>query len=283
MAAVLPSYLSKYSSFKLVYVVKQDLQFVIPQTIIVTQPPLSSLKVDKKNHWLHVASTKKVTLYEVHEKRGLDGIKSLGIYKNFKGVVIHDGWKAYSSLPTKHALCNTHHLRELQGIEENYNEAWTQKMSALLRAAHEAVEKHRGKGELPRNHLRRFEQKYANILKQGFEEHAALPSVASAGKKRGRKKQRKGKNLLDRLRNYQTETLRFLHDFQIPFTNNQAERDVRMMKAKQKISGCFRTKEGAILFGRIRGYLSTARKQGWNIVEALEQGIRGQPLLCTAN
>ena len=242
-------------------------------------------KIDKKIHWLHVASTEKLTLYGTHKKRGIEGIKALGVYENFKGKAIHDGWKSYEQLKTEHGLCNAHHLRELKGIEEDYQEKWAPKMSTLLQAALKEVEKHReeGKMELPQSRIGAIEQEYQCILEEGFAEHAAIPSVPSLTKKRGRKKQSKGKNLLDRLRDHQAETLLFVSDFKIPFTNNQAERDLRMMKGKQKISGTFRSQEGALFFDRVRSYISTAKKQGWNIMEALETAIQGQPFLCNAS
>ncbi|HLB33290.1 MAG TPA: transposase [Chthoniobacterales bacterium] len=120
-------------------------------------------------------------------------------------------------------------------------------------------------------------------MKEGFQEHAALPSVPSLTKEARAKKQSKGKNLLERLRDHQAETLLFMRDFKIPFTNNQAERDLRMMKTKQKISGTFRSQEGALFFDRIRSYISTSKKQGWNIMEALEAAIQEQPFLCNAS
>src|SRR3990167_8812162 len=239
--------------------------------------------INKKLGWLHAAVTEEATLYWTHEKRGIEGMQHFNLYENFEGVVVHDGWKAYFRLNVLHALCNVHHRRELQGIEENYKEPWAAKMSALLLNAHKEVENQRKKGKitLTKKQLTLLEGKYDAILKEGFDYHASRPVKAHQIKKRGRKPQEKGKNLLDRLKIYKTDTLLFLHDFRVPFTNNQAERDLRMMKLKQKISGCFRSQRGAVVFSRIRGYISTAKKQGWNILDAITQAINGQPFLCS--
>jgi transposase len=184
-------------------------------------------------------------------------------------------WPYFNFTGCAHALCNAHHLRELTYTVEVLRESWAQGMKDLLKAIHANVEraKEHEKESLSPYLRRKFREAYDRLLLEGEQYHNLeelvhpLPQVG-----KGRKKQRPGKNLLDRLRNHRKETLAFMHDFRVPFTNNQAERDIRMCKLKQKISGCFRSLAGAKAFCRIRSYLSTARKQGLSALEAL-QGV----------
>ncbi|MGH7889715.1 MAG: IS66 family transposase, partial [Thermodesulfobacteriota bacterium] len=176
------------------------------------------------------------------------------------------------------ALCNAHHLRELTFLEEELSEKWAGKMKSLLREIKCEVEKARdkGKAELDESEIKEFENRYEKILKQGQARERKKPALATG--KRGRKKQSKSKNLLDRLSRYRKETLAFMYDFRVPFDNNLAERDLRMMKVQQKISGSFRTEEGAKIFCRIRSYVSTMRKQGHNVLTVLKSVFTGHPI-----
>ena len=236
--------------------------------------------VEEKLNWLHVESTQELTHYEVHEKRGREATEAIGILPRFQGSVVHDGWKSYQSYCCRHGLCNAHHLRELTLIEEEYQQSWASKMKELLIAIKENVEKEKtlGKEQLEENRKREFIYRYQTLLEEGF---AFNPVTQSDGlqKRRGRMKQTPAKNLLDRLRSYQDQVLAFMEDFRIPFDNNLAERDLRMMKVQQKISGCFRTQEGAKAFCRIRGYISTMKKQSQNILEAIERVFIGNPFV----
>ena len=225
---------------------------------------------DKLTGWIHSASTKGLTFYGIDAKRGNEGMDKLGILPNFKGTAVHDHWKSYLKYNCSHAFCNSHHLRELIGVYENEQAFWADKMIKTLLNIKDAVEidKHLGKKSLDSQILLGFEKDYTSILEEGFKFYPSLTEPNK--KKRGRKKQSKGKNLLDRLSAYKKETLAFMYDFTVPFDNNLAERDIRMAKLKQKISGCFRSFKGGQMFCRIRGYISTMRKQGQNILKSLE-------------
>lgn len=236
----------------------------------------TGMRCEKKLHWVHVASSDLATLYTIHAKRGKEAMDKAGILPQFQGIGIHDHWFPYFTYEhVTHGLCNAHHLRELTFVHEQEKEDWAKSMKDLLIFAKNEVEKHLGQQALPQKALSQIEEAYARILAEGFEYHALLPPLPKG--KRGRQKQRDGKNLLDRLKGKQSCVLRFIYDFLVPFTNNLGEQDIRMVKLKQKISGCFRTFSGGRVFCRIRGYISTARKQGWNIWDALADAIRGNP------
>ncbi len=201
-----------------------------------------------------------------------------GILPWFQGIGIHDHWSPYFAYEQiTHGLCNAHHLRELTFIYEQEKESWAQQMKDLLIFAKNEVERHLDLGWLSQTILLQIEEMYTQIIAGGFEYHALLPPLPKS--KRGKQKQRDGKNLLDRLREKRSCVLRFMYDFSVDFTNNLGERDIRMVKLKQKISGCFRILRGGQIFCRIRSYISTARKQGWNIWDTLAEAVRGSPRL----
>jgi transposase len=241
----------------------------------------SGLRVAGKGQWLHVASTPDLTYYEVHEKRGREGMEAIGILPEFHGTAVHDHWKSYFGYTQcEHGLCNAHHLRELEFVSEQYQQPWAEEMGELLREIHEDVKQTRlSSDHLEAQKLTMYEERYDAILEVGFRANPPPPEDEQQPKKRGKRKQSPPKNLLDRLQQYKPEVLRFMYDFRVPFDNNQGERDIRMMKVKQKVSGTFRTKAGAEQFCRIRGYLSTARKQGVNVLEALKRAFEGTPFL----
>jgi len=241
---------------------------------------------EKKLYWMHSISTPSLTAYAIDPKRGTEAMERIGILPHFTGRAIHDSWAPYLAYTAcRHGLCNVHHLRELTFIAEQEREPWAAPMKECLMAIHRAVDcvKKQGRHHLTPQVKQRFYAVYQSIVNQGFRFHRRLdplPSPSGPGKKkRGRKKQRPGKNLLDRLKLHQSEILAFMDDFDVPFSNNLAEQDIRMTKVKQKISGCFRSLNGAQSFCRIRSYLSTARKQGWHILSALEAAVQGFPLL----
>ena len=239
----------------------------------------SGMRVNSKLHWLHVSSTETHTYYETHEKRGGEAMDSIDILPQFKGTATHDHWKPYFNYDCEHSLCNAHHLRELEFVYERYNQLWANKLMTCLNEMNEAVKtaKEKGKQELEKTVIECFEEKYRKILNDGLEEIPTL--LESDIKKRGRKKQHKAKNLWDRLVNYEKETLFFMHDFRVDFTNNDGERDIRMCKVKAKVSGTFRSESGAKNFAKIRSYISTARKQGSNVLEALVGAFRNNPFM----
>ncbi|MBE9065010.1 IS66 family transposase [cf. Phormidesmis sp. LEGE 11477] len=239
----------------------------------------TGLRVNRKLWWLHVASTAVLTYYFVHAKRGRAAIDEMDVLANFDGVSVHDGWQSYFSYDCAHSLCNAHHLRELRFIEERDQQPWAQAMMTLLREIKRQVDaaKAAGQAELSIRQLHEFEERYQTILIDGFKANPPPPIDGNAPKKRGRLKQSPAKNLLDRLERHDTAVLAFMLDFRVPFDNNQAERDVRMMKLKQKISGCFRSATGSRMFCRIRGYISTMRKQHQPLLEALTGAFTKNP------
>ncbi len=239
----------------------------------------TGIAVEQKLGWLHTASTKEVTYYAFDAQRGRAAMDRIGILAHFHGVACHDALASYLSYRCRHSLCNAHSLRELTFLEEVQERVWAGEMKTLLVYIKSRVDKAVAAGttELREKEQAKFVKKFEEILQRGFAREAQEPALPTG--RRGRHKQSKGKNLLDRLCKYQEETLRFMRDFRVPFDNNLAERDLRMMKVQQKISGCFRTKEGARDFCRIRSYLSTMRKQGHNLLETLRTVFEGNPLL----
>ena len=228
----------------------------------------TGFRIGVKTQWLHVASTALLTFYRVCAKRGSLLANVAGIVVQITGSPLHDA-------SVLHALCNARHVRELKALVEIEKEEWARKMQRLLRRACHAANRARERGVAMKPRLIEcFERRYDAILAEGLAFHEAqAPLVRAAtkggGKWRGRAPRRTGHNLLLRLATRKEDTLRFLHDATVPFTNNQAERDGRMMKLRQKISGGFRSSEGAMDFALIRSFFSTARKQGWNIIDAL--------------
>jgi transposase len=240
----------------------------------------SGLRVAGALNWLHVLSTSTLTWYGVHRKRGREALDCFAILPEFLGRLVHDCWQPYLELTCLHALCLAHILRELIFIHEECDQAWAKALANLLLDMNRKREEQKlSASAFPSDRLEKWHQQYQGILREGRAVNPPIIPVPNAPKKRGRKKQTKPQNLLDRLENHEDWVLAFLHDFQIPFTNNQAEQDVRMIKVKQKVSGTFRTFEGAELFASIRSYISTVRKQGRSVFQELKAAIAGNPFI----
>lgn len=239
----------------------------------------SGMRVDGKTQWVHVASTDKATYYDIHQNRGTLAMDDIGIISNYNGAAIHDHWKPYFKYENcTHSLCNAHHLRELDFVTERYGQQWSEKIKHLLIEINQSVLKVKLSGKISLSHsqLTSYSEKYREILHDGLSE---IPDPPDSNGTRGKNKQHKAKNLWDRLLNYQSEVLKFMYDFNVPFTNNLAERDIRMCKLKNKISGCFRSESGKKNFCRIRSFISTTKKQNINVYNAIHNLFTNNPSL----
>jgi transposase len=238
----------------------------------------TGLKLGGKGAWLHVASTARLTFYALHPQRGRAAMDAIGVVPQFQGRAMHDGLASYWQYgQCAHALCNAHHLRELTFVDEQLGQAWAKDLKDVLLESKQAVDAARAQGlvALSAPVKRAFARRYDAALAAGL---LANPPPVPTGQ-RGRPKRGKAGSLVVRLRQRKAATLAFLEDFAVPFDNNQAERDIRMTKVRQKISGCFRTTPGAEQFCRIRGYISTLRKQGIPVLAALGKAMVGAPPL----
>ncbi|WP_236610702.1 IS66 family transposase [Verminephrobacter aporrectodeae] len=236
--------------------------------------------MNKSLHWLHALVTEKLTWLGRHEKRGMTAFVEHGFLPLFKGTLVHDGWASYRRLGSRHSLCNAHHVRELTYVHEQLKQDWAGRSIEVLLYANSLIHQLRAQGQIdyaaPEHQLR------VQVLRSLFEATLAEgdllnPRVQSNGR-RGRIKQSKAANLIGRLRDYSDDVWRFMTEPNVPFTNNLAEQAVRMPKVKQKISGCFRTSDGADIYCIIRSYLATLNKQGAKLFDALIQAFLGAPV-----
>lgn len=237
----------------------------------------TGVRVTDRTEWVHVMSTSRLTVYAHHAKRGGEALEAIGLLLGFGGRRVHDAWASYLKLPGLYALCNAHLLRELIGLHEDTGQAWVQKLINLLLSMKAAVAQARAAGRttLSPRQCAGYAAAYTRWVNEGSR---ANPPPKPTGK-RGRPKQTPARNLLDRLSTHREAILAFINDFAVPFDNNQAERDLRMLKVKHQVSGCFRSPEGAAYFCRIRGYISTLRKQDYSILDGLTTVFVGQPYL----
>lgn len=220
--------------------------------------------------WLHCVSNERWTLFFPHPNRGGEAMKAMSVLEHYRGTLCHDHWKPYFQFNCRHALCNAHHLRELERAWEQDAQQWAKKMQALLLEINQATDK--AGGCLSDAAAEEFRRRYRNVLTQADRE-CPPPDPKDQP---GRIAKTKSRNLLERLRKFETDTLRFMTDPLVSFTNNQGENDIRMTKVQQKISGCFRSFEGAQIFCRVRSYLSTCRKHGLAPTQALRMLFSGQ-------
>ena len=232
----------------------------------------TGMRVAKKLHWLHVLATDTLTWMGCHPKRGTEAFEGLALLQQFQGVLVHDGWMPYKALQCQHALCNAHHLRELTYLLQEQSQAWAGDMIEVLTHASHLDNVNCAEGQSPnygakeyQSQVRGLRDLYDAILAQAQADNPIAPSTG----KRGRPKQSKATNLIGRLRDYSDDVWRFMTQADVPFTNNLAEQTVRMPKVKQKVSGCFRTLQGAQAYCVIRSYCATMHKQGANIFDSL--------------
>lgn len=242
------------------------------KTVPIAHTDETGMHVSGKLYWLHVVATTLLTWIGCHAKRGRQAIDAFGILTEFVGTLVHDGWKTYRDLACTHALCNAHHLRELTFVFEEMGQAWANRLIDLLVGALDEI-KAIG-GPLPMERMAHYRSQYAEILAEGDDANPRAPPTG----KRGKAKQSKARNLLDRLHLYADDIWRFATDHDVPFSNNVAEQAVRMPKVKEKISGGFRTLSGLETFCTIRSYLATLHKQGTNTFLALVLAFQGTPL-----
>jgi len=238
----------------------------------------TGVRIEGKLHWLHVNSTRFLTHLAWHQKRGKPALEAIGIWPRFRGWAIHDRWASYEQYPCLHSLCKAHLLRDLTFLAEEAGQAWAAELKTLLTDLHGAVGEwqQRGVRRVPSPEREDWLAQYFHLLAQGYAAQAP-PPPAHAAKRRGRQRQSPAKNLLDALLHRAEQVLAFVEDGTVPFTNNQAERDLRMVKVQQKISGTFRSAAGATAFCRIRSYLSTMRKQDRPLLSALRAVFLARP------
>lgn len=233
----------------------------------------TGINIDGKRHWLHCMSNEHWTHYYPHQKRGKEAMDEAGILPQFNGILCHDHWKPYYRYEFIHALCNAHHLRELTRAYEQDNHLWAKEMEQFLRDLNQTVDQ--AGGALGCKAAQAVRKNYRALLKKA-ERECPAPKSPPGKRKRGRVKRTKARNLLERLIDYEDDVLRFMENPKVPFTNNLGEKDIRMTKVQQKISGCFRSMEGAKMFCRIRGYISTCRKQGMSATDAMALVFAGK-------
>ncbi len=233
----------------------------------------TGINIGGDKYWLHCTSNDLWTYFFPHERRGSVATEAIGILPKFTGILCHDHCKAYYTYKCAHCLCNAHHLRELTRVWEQDKQKWAKRMKKLLEEMNGAVDD--AGGLLKRTESKKYRHKYRAILRKA-EVECPPPDDTERKGKRGRMKRTKARNLLERLRDFENDVLRFLENKIVPFTNNLGENDIRMTKVQQKISGCFRSMDGAKIFCRVRSYLSTCRKQCVKTSKALDLLFQGK-------
>jgi len=236
----------------------------------------TGININGQRVWLHVCSNAHFTYLMPHTKRGGDAIQAMGILPGFEGVLCHDHWKPYYSeaILAAHSLCNAHHQRELIWSAEEEKMVWAGQLYDFLKNLNSEVDQAGGVLNMSRQQAVR--KAYRKILNDGEIACPAPPETERKPGQRGRLKRSKSRNLLERLKAFEDDVLRFMTREDIPYTNNQGERDLRMAKVQQKISGCFRSETGARVFCRVRGYVSTCRKQGLSATDAIKMALAGE-------
>jgi len=244
----------------------------------------TGMRIEGTRKWCHVVSTPNLTYYAANASRGSKANEDMGILPVYSGTAMHDGWSSYFKFNCKHALCNSHNLRDLTFVHEVDNQNWAKNLISHLIDIKTVVDSRKPiDSKLDIDEIKEFEERYDYITEKSKLENPPPASSNSQlmGKKRGRKKKTKAQNLMERLQKYRREVLAFVYDLEVPFDNNLAERDIRMMKVQQKISGTFRSWEGARIFCRIRGYISTVKKKSISVIDAIQGAFEGKPFIPT--
>src|SRR5436305_1378303 len=256
---------------------EQQIKEALRQAAVIHQDE-TSVSVAGKRFWEHVTSTATYTQYQVHQSRGHEALNAMCILPVYKGISIHDGWGSYFLYDCEHAFCLVHLLRELVFQAEEQGAVWAAELIELLLLMKQATQdaREQGKHWLDPLEVLDWERAFLQVLDEG---DRVTPRATAPPGTKGRVKQSAARNLLDRLRKHQQAVFCFLEDLRVDFDNNLAERDLRMLKVQQKVSGCFRSLAGAHAFSRIRGYVSTLRKQGLPLLPALQATLAGHPLL----
>ena len=256
----------------------EDIQDALKDLLGLIQCDETGTRVDGKTWWVHNASDALFTFLSINQKRGWLDMNDAGILPEFHGITVHDCWSSYWKYTDYiHAVCCAHLLRELNGIEENHPEqTWVKEFKALLLEMKKVKDKAvaQEKEAVSYYYLHKFDKRYDEIIQQAYEEN---PLPESTDTKRGRKKKTKVLNLVGRLENYKESVCLFIKNLSVPFDNNQAERDLRMIKVKTKVSGCFRSEEGAQEYLTIMSYIGSARKHGINAFTAIREALNGTP------
>ena len=253
---------------------EKDIKSVLSQARVLHNDE-TGMRSESKLKWVHSASTQTHTHYGIHDKRGQEAMDAIGILAEFYGVSVHDRWASYEKYGFEHAYCNVHIIRELKYLHENLKETWARKMISLLVKANNAKKENK----LSHKKIKLFKDQYDSInqltIKSEKKKDEGKPLIL----KRGRPPTSKSLRMINMFVSKKTEVLRFLDNPEVPFDNNLAEWDLRMVKLKGKISGCFRSDHGSKTFFRLRGYISTARKQGHNVFDAIQLALNGKPLM----
>jgi transposase len=234
----------------------------------------TGMRVGTKLRWMHSASTEDVVVYQVHARRGYKALEAFNLLPRFKGVAVHDGWPSYYRFNVQHALCNAHHLRELEFVTDSTGQQWAQDMVSLLVKMNRAVDASED-GVLSQHAAASYRRRYRQVLEQGRQHNPQRLTDPTRKDKRGGIKQSTAYNLIRRLDEYADDVLRFMRDARVPFTNNLAERDLRMPKLKQKVSGCYRSFAGAQAYCSIRSYMGTLQKQSKDLMQGLTMLFSG--------
>jgi transposase len=240
----------------------------------------TGIHIDQILNYLHTACTRFLTYLQWHPKRGRVAMNEIGILPAFHGRLMRDRLSSYDAYECDHSLCGTHLQRDARGVFEQTRQQWAARMEEALETMNNVAHFWRDHGarSVPKPIRDYWVAEFFDILAAGYAAQPPPPKLETLPKRKGPPKQTPAKNLLDAFLHRADQVLAFLDDLSLPFTNNQAERDLRMAKVQQKISGTFRAEEGATCFCRIRSYLSTMSKQGHPMLAALVAVFNGHPL-----